>query len=289
MTREAFRIQVGGREIVIRFCEGLEEMGACAALQVEVWGYEDGEAIPRRSFLLSMKVGGQVIGAFDVTGEPGGAGGNMSNLIGFAMSIPGIVPDNTSSAPGVASGREARAYLHSHMLAVGAEYRDLGIGRQLKLAQRRDALARGIALMEWTFDPLQIKNAFLNITRLGAVMRRYTPNFYGVSSSRLHAGLPTDRLHAEWWMDSERVRAALRGEPENPVEIQETIIVPGAIGEWKSSSEGRQRALALQSANRERFQSAFARGLAVVNFERDADGNGVYRLGPWQEPQQSLS
>ncbi len=163
----------------------------------------------------------------------------------------------------------------------------------MKLAQREDAVARGFRLMEWTFDPLEIKNSFLNIHRLGAVVRRYTPNFYGVSSSRLQGGLPTDRLHAEWWMQSERVEAILSASsPANPdaeqtisKAIQETITVPYEIGNWKASLEDQLRALAVQTDNRQRFEKAFARGLAAIDFRVDAEGNGIFGLGPWQEPQ----
>ena len=99
------------------------------------------------------------------------------------------------------------------MLAVREAYRNRGLGAQLKLEQRREALSRGIRHMEWTFDPLEIKNAFLNIHRLGAIARSYRVDFYGVSSSRLQGGLPTDRLLAEWELDSPRVQAILAGRP----------------------------------------------------------------------------
>ena len=163
------------------------------------------------------------------------------------------------------------------------------------MAQREDALARGFQLMEWTFDPLEIKNSFLNIHRLGVIVRRYTPDFYGVSSSRLQGGLPTDRLHAEWWMQSRRVEAILSGasslKPDdkqtNPNTIEDTITVPHEIGKWKSSIEDQPRALAVQTENRQRFQRAFERGLAVIDFRTDAEGNGIFGLGRWQEQQTS--
>jgi predicted GNAT superfamily acetyltransferase len=126
------------------------------------------------------------------------------------------------------------------------------------------------------------------------VVRSYTPNFYGVSSSRLQGGLPTDRLHAEWWMQSERVGAILSGAPVSKPNVEqaptknilESIIVPHQIGKWKSSEskEAQQRALTVQSENRLRFESAFARGLAVIDFRTDAEGNGIFGLGSWQEP-----
>lgn len=137
--------------------------------------------------------------------------------------------------------------------------------------------------MEWTFDPLEIKNAFLNIHRLGVIVRNYSPNFYGVSSSRLQGGLPTDRLHAEWWMDSERVKAVLIGTPYNPPETQETIVVPKAVTEWKASATSVARAAAVQTENRRRFLDAFGRGLAVVGFQVDSQGNGTFELARLQQ------
>jgi predicted GNAT superfamily acetyltransferase len=175
-------------------------------------------------------------------------------------------------------------YLHSHMLAVRDRYRDRGLGAQLKLEQRREALSRGIRRMEWTFDPLEIKNAHINIHKLGAIVRSYYVNFYGVSSSRLQGGLPTDRLVAEWYLDSERVNGVLEGRPAVAYEIEERILVPAAIYQWKASSGGREQALAVQLQNRQRFQEAFSKGLAVVSFNRDAEGNGVFELGRWAQP-----
>jgi predicted GNAT superfamily acetyltransferase len=251
-----------GAEIVLRECQGLDELGACVELQVETWGYNDGDVIPRRLFKVAQRIGGQVMGAFE-----------GREMVGFAMSLPGV------KAP-TAEGREPFPYLHSHMLAVTPRHRNAGIGRRLKLYQREEATARGIQLMEWTFDPLEIKNAFLNIHRLGVMVRSYTPNFYGVSSSRLQGGLPTDRLHAEWWMTSERVKAILSGSPATPQEFQETIVVPKAISEWKAT--GVSRAGEVQAENRQRFLDAFARGLAVTGFHLDAEGNGTFELTRYQ-------
>ncbi|HEX3470920.1 MAG TPA: hypothetical protein VHT28_07010, partial [Silvibacterium sp.] len=192
-----------GRPILVRSCQGFEELDACVQLQIGTWGYSDGDVIPRRAFVVAQRIGGQVVGAFDLS-RAGKPEGTAEDLIGFAMSLPGV---QTADAPNAAP----RPYLHSHMLAVSSDYRNDGIGRQLKLFQRLEALDRGIDLMEWTFDPLEIKNSFLNIHRLGVIVRSYTSNFYGVSSSRLQGGLPTDRLHAEWYLRSARVEAALSG------------------------------------------------------------------------------
>jgi predicted GNAT superfamily acetyltransferase len=175
------------------------------------------------------------------------------------------------------------------MLAVREECRNRGLGTRLKLAQRREALQRGIRWMEWTFDPLEIKNAYLNIQKLGAIAYRYEVDFYGVSSSRLQGGLPTDRLVAEWQLDSLRVEAALQGRPHTARVIKERIAVPAAIYQWKSSEAGRERALAVQLENRGKFQQAFSQGLAVVGFNLDAEGNGVFELGPLTQAEAGLN
>ncbi len=279
--------------IVYRECAGFEELQACVDLQVETWGYDPTDIMPRKAFLVMQKAGGQVIGAFDselagkgmrdetrtARGDGAKAFGDAHSMVGFALSLPGV-----KGGEKFVDGK-ARPYLHSHMLAVRDGYRNQGIGAQLKLAQRNEALTRSIRHMEWTFDPLEIKNSFLNIHKLGAVVRHYRENFYGVSSSRLQGGLPTDRLLAEWHLDSERVRNILAGRTAVEVPIEERIAVPASIYEWKASDHDRDRALAVQLENRHRFQQAFSRGLAVLGFERDAEGNGVFELGTpaWHE------
>ena len=246
--------------LVIRPCVGFEELSACVQLQIDVWGYGDRDVIPRRVFSVAQAIGGQVIGAFD-----------GDRLVGFAMALPGI--------------SQGRPYLHSHMLAVEPDYRNQGIGRRLKLFQREEALGRGITRMEWTFDPLEIKNSFLNVAKLGAIVRRYAVDFYGVSSSRLHGQVPTDRLYAEWWLDSEWVCSALGGKSAALSAVEQEIIVPHQIAHWRHSPLDQGRVLDIQTRNREHFQQAFARQLAVIGFRIDAEGNGIFQLGPWQEPE----
>ena len=244
----------------IRKCETLAEMQAAFALQKEVWNFSDADLIPVRMFVVASKIGGHVIGAFD-----------QGEMVGFALAIPGM--------------RNGHSYLHSHMLAVRQGYRNAGLGRQMKLYQREDALARGIELMEWTFDPLEIKNAYLNIEKLGAITRRYNVNQYGITSSPLQGGLPTDRLVAEWWMKSRRVEAVLAsGHRPAPFESKMSIDVPAEIYEWKATLAARVQALAVQSENREQFTRAFAGGLSVLGYERNERGDGHFLLGAWDEP-----
>jgi predicted GNAT superfamily acetyltransferase len=245
-------------EVTVRKCEALEEMRACFILQKEVWGFADAELVPVRLFVVAAKIGGQVIGAFV-----------KNELVGFALAIPGV--------------RSGHCYLHSQMLAVRQEYRNAGLGRRIKLAQRDDALVQGYELMEWTFDPLEIKNSFLNIEKLGAIARRYNVNQYGITSSPLQGGLPTDRLVAEWWMGSKRVAAVLADAPRAKFDCRARIGVPAEIYEWKADAKRRAQALAVQASNREQFQKAFANRLSVLGYERDEHENGRFMLGEWDE------
>ena len=244
--------------VVIRHCQGLEELRACITLQKEVWNFTDAELVPLRMFVVAEKVGGQVMGAF--------AGNEM---VGFALSVPGT--------------RSGHIYLHSHMLAVRQDHRNGGLGRHLKLLQREDALQRGIELIEWTFDPLEIKNAYLNIEKLGAIARRYNINQYGITSSPLQGGLPSDRLIAEWWLKSKRVETLLETGKNPPIQRETAIDVPAQIYDWKTAAETRGKARQVQERNRDEFLRAFSNELAVLGYERDPEGNGKFVLGEWDE------
>ncbi len=244
------------KRATIRALHTEQEFQDAVQLQKDIWGFDDIELLPVRLFIVATKVGGQALGAFD-----------GKRMVGFCLAIPGLKPGGGS-------------YLHSHMLGVTPEYRDSGVGRQLKLKQREDALVRGIDLIEWTFDPLEIKNAHLNIERLGAIVRRYVRNQYGTTTSHLHGGLPTDRCVAEWWITSPRVKAVIEGGP--PVarpEIVERISVPAEIAILRRSDP--KRARQIQQEISSRFEESFARGLAVLGVERSA-GVGAYLFGRWE-------
>lgn len=251
-------IGVNAGPVELRRCHGIEEFRDCVALQKEVWNFTDAELVPLRMFVVADKVGGQVMGAFE-----GDA------MVGFALSVPGV--------------RSGHSYLHSHMLAVRRDHRNSGLGRRLKLMQREDALSRGIELIEWTFDPLEIKNAYLNIEKLGAIMRRYNINQYGITSSPLQGGLPSDRLIAEWWLKSKRVETLLATGKNPPFAGEASIDVPAEIYEWKAAPETRTKARQVQERNREQFLKLFGQGLGVLGYERDANGNGKFLLGHWEE------
>lgn len=218
------------------------EFREAVALQKTIWGFGDADLLPFRLFVVAVKVGGQLFGAFD-----------ENRMVAFCLAIPGLKPD-------------AKPYLHSHMLGVLSEYRDYGIGRRLKLHQREDALARGINLIEWTFDPLELKNAWFNVEKLGAVVRRHVRNQYGSTSSHLQAGLPTDRCTAEWWLDSPRVLAKTRGGHVPCPTVLRRIEYPDNIGHIKHSNPARAREI--QAANAEQFEEAFRNQLVVTGIER---------------------
>jgi len=243
---------VAGSEkvIEIRQLSGLDEFPDVVRLQQAIWGFDDIELLPLRFLVVVCKVGGHVFGAYD-----------GAEMAGFCFAIPGIKPGGLP-------------YLHSHMLGVLPEYHNAGIGRRLKLRQRDEALLRGIDLIEWTFDPLELKNAFLNIEKLGAIVRRYYPNQYGTTSSPLHGGLPTDRCIAEWWIGTPRVRSILAGETvqRNP---QERISYPADIARIRTEDNARAREI--QAANAEGFLRAFENGLAVTGFAR-SETEGTYLL-----------
>ncbi len=205
--------------------------------------------VPFTLYVVAEETGGQVIGAFE--GE---------RMVGFTFAFAGL--------------HDGKPYLHSHMAAVLPEARDRGVGRGLKLFQRADALARGIECIEWTFDPLEVKNAYFNLMRLGAVVRRLIPNCYDITASPLHSGLPTDRLVAEWDLRSERVERCLRGLA--PVvgfsPRAERVDVPRELEEWKRSDT--EAARQAQTRIRESLEGWFRRGYAVVAIET---GNGAAR------------
>jgi predicted GNAT superfamily acetyltransferase len=240
--------------ISIHLLHDTAELRACEDLQRRIWGYSETDIAPESIFKVAEHSGGQVLGAT-----------HQGKLAGFALSF--------------AARREGCEYLHSHMVGVVPEYQDRGVGRLLKFAQRDHAIAQGIGLIEWTFDPLQLKNAHFNLARLGAICRRYLPNCYGRTSSPLHAGLPTDRLVAEWWVQSKRVEDRLQGKKRAAGTQQTRISLPAEIREICSHDP--QRAEVIQSQLREQFEDGFARGQVAVGFEFDQE-KGSYILEPYE-------
>ena len=174
-------------ELVLRRVSCLPEYRLCEDLQSRVWGPDDLVHVPALVLITAQENGGLVIGAF--------AG---DQLVGFVCGFPGIHRD----------GRFKHA---SQLMAIDPEFQGSGIGYHLKLAQRRVVLNQGLELITWTFDPLAGINANLNIKKLGCICVQYLVNFYGTTESGLNAGMPTDRLLAEWWVRRPEVARRLEG------------------------------------------------------------------------------
>ena len=160
------------------------EREACLRLQEETWGPDFADRVPASVLMIALETGGIASGAFE-----------EGHLVGFVFGITGL--------------RDGSPVHWSDMLAVHPSHRGRGIGHRLKLHQRQELLDRGVRTMLWTFDPLEARNAHLNLNRLGAVVRTYRRDLYGDSASPLHAGFGTDRLLAEWQLDSERTRSRI--------------------------------------------------------------------------------
>lgn len=237
-------------DLEIRTLESLADFNRTLCLQKRVWGFDESDLVAPRLFAVFARIGGSCLGAF-LEGE----------MVGFALAFAGFKP----------SGRR---YWHSHMAAVEPALHHRGIGYLLKLQQRKEALASGLDLIEWTFDPLQARNAYFNIEKLGVSVEAYLPNFYGVTSSELHGAIPTDRLVAAWHLRSRRVVDRIAGQRPASQSSRRRVEIPARISE-----ERRDRAILIQDRVRAQFQAAFAAKCRVTHFERLPDG-GAYHLAP---------
>ena len=257
--------------IAVRHLSTREEYDRCCELEEAVWGGEQRDLVPSSIFAVVKETGGQVLGAF--FGD---------EMVGFTLGMAAF-----HEAPEASAAHGPGPYLHSHMTAVLPEHRDKGIGRLLKLFQRQDALARGIRLVEWTFDPLEMRNAHFNLMRLGAVVRKFRPNFYGITTSHLHAGMPTDRLVAEWWIDSRHAkRVIMEAEREKPLSAQAVrIAVPKEMADWRKTDA--PRAIAEQTRIREQFLAAIEKNFVATAIEQTVQG-GQYVLEPYDEVKDGL-
>jgi predicted GNAT superfamily acetyltransferase len=247
--------------ILVRKCTTLAEFEACVTLQREVWGEEDLEIAPVSEFIVASETGGQVMGAFD-----------GPRLVGYTLAVIGY--------------RDTVIYVHSHHTGVHHDYRDRGVGRKLKLFQRDDALSRDIRLVRWTFDPLEPRNAHFNLNRLGAISREYKANLYGITTSPLHRGLATDRLVAEWHLDSKRVVAAInnliseRSAQESGLSYSAQIKLPAELEQWKRGDV--EAVKKTQDSLRQEFTNHFNRGYAAVGTQTTPSGP-AYLLVPWSD------
>lgn len=234
-------------EITIRECVSVGDLGECVALQREIFALPEIEISPVRHFVVTRGAGGFTLGAF-----AGGA------LVGFVLSVPAFLGN--------------KKFFYSHMTAVKREFQSHGIGARLKWAQRDEALARNVDYIKWTFQPVQARNAFFNLEKLGAIVREYQPNFYGTDYSTLHMqggnlGIDSDRLFAEWNLTSEKTRALSKGESyKEKDEVARKIEIPN---DWNALVEKNPSAAIKEQARiKNEFQTAFAENLIVKGFER---------------------
>jgi predicted GNAT superfamily acetyltransferase len=279
----------------------LEDYAQVVELERRIWGPGYGEVVPVPILAVSVLRGGILIGAFARETEreasafaEATADKSAERMVGFVYSLPGI--------------KHGRATQWSHMLGVVAEHRNDGTGRRLKLLQRERAMAMGLELIEWTYDPMQALNAHLNFAKLGVVVEEYEENVYGTSSSPLHKGNPTDRFVAEWWIAKPHVERRLQSAVALTLRSDEIADAPTANratpgGGWHTCenvnlaldasrlrveipmhftemlSGAPEQALEWRLATREIFRTYFSRGYRAVDFFLDrANSKGAYLL-----------
>ncbi len=232
----------------IRECATLEQLADCVQLQREVFALPEVELSPVRHFIVTKNAGGFTLGAYD-----------GDKLAGFVLSVPAFV-----------RGEQA---FYSHMTGVRSEYQSHGIGAKLKWAQRTRALSEGVKYLKWTFEPVKARNAYFNLEKLGAAVLEYRQNFYGTDYSTAaqtgkQIGLASDRLFAEWHLESPKVKALAAG--EKFVETREPDASVEIMNDWLGLVESDPAAaLAEQMRIRGEFEAAFADGLVGRSFKRD--------------------
>jgi predicted GNAT superfamily acetyltransferase len=249
-------------EVVVRDVHGADELRACQLLQRRTWGItEDGYVVPVATMAAAQKVGGLVLGAFD----------HHERLLGFTFAFLGRTNE--------------RLVLYSQLAAVAPEAQGQGIGRQLKLEQRRRAQQANLDAVVWAFDPLQASNAAFNLGVLGATCRQYEVDMYGSRTDALNAGLATDRLLAEWptrrepqplheaWPDApelletaispDGLRVPIAVHPAAAAKV--TIEIPTNL---QATKQNQTIAQAWQRHVRTAFREAFEAGYEAVGFSR---------------------
>lgn len=249
--------------ITYKRIENLPDIQEVVQLQSDIWGQDVVSPLPQ--LVASIHHGGIIIGSFC-----------KDKLVGFCYGFAGI--------------KNRKQYLVSHMAGIRPEFQNLGIGLQLKLKQREWALAYGYEKIIWTYDPLEVRNGFFNLCKLGAYSRTYYPSYYGEMPDKLNKGLPSDRLLIEWVIGSNRVEKAVRGEifkedrdfvkllhsdGEYPVKVEEQISqeqkgylipVPTTIQEMKQKNL--EAAIAWRFALREILSEALANGFVITGVQK---------------------
>jgi predicted GNAT superfamily acetyltransferase len=243
----------------VRLARSHADFAACEALSRDIWGAAERNVVPRELLLTMQLNGGLVHGAFLPDGR----------LVGFCFGFAGV--------------RDGQLRLCSHQLGVVPELRGAGIGIALKQAQRRDALRLGYPLVSWTFDPLEARNAYINLHRLGCIARLYDRNHYGEMEDELNRGLPSDRFEVEWWLDRP-TPATPPGEPPvmlrvagNSEPVRETVdlatapaVLIGVPDDFQAVKRNSlDLALRWRLESRAALEAALTAGMIAVDFRRE--------------------
>jgi len=243
-------------EIITRECATLGELAMCVDLQRSVFALPEVELSPVRHLVVTINAGGFVLGAF-----------SDSELVGFVLSVPAFL-------------RGERAF-YSHMTAVRQDFQSFGIGARLKWAQRERSLKEGVKVVKWTFEPGKARNAHFNLEKLGAVVTDYQRNFYGTdystsASSGKKIGLDSDRLFAEWQLESDKVTALAEDRAyASSCEPAASICVPD---DWNTLVENKpETAVNELKRLRSEFKKAFIGKLICRRFRRDDNSYLLYR------------
>jgi predicted GNAT superfamily acetyltransferase len=245
--------------VEVRLARSHAEFAACEALSRDIWGASERNVVPRELLLTMQLNGGLVHGAF----LPGG------RLVGFCFGFAGV--------------RDGQLRLCSHQLGVVPELRGAGIGIELKQAQRTDARRLGYPLVSWTFDPLEARNAYINLHRLGCIARLYDRNHYGEMEDELNRGLPSDRFEAEWWLDRPKptappdqlaVMLRVGGDSEPIRETVDLATAPAVLIAVPQDFQAvKERSLTLAQRwrleSRTAIEAALSAGMIALDFRRE--------------------
>ena len=237
-------------EIEIRECISPEELAGCVRLQREVFSMPEVEISPVRHLIVTRHAGGFTLGAF-----------HEDRLVGFGLSVLAY------------KGNEKIFY--SHMTAIDKQFQNYGIGTRLKWSQRERAIKEGVGFIKWTFQPVKARNAYFNLEKLGAVIREYHPNFYGTDYGGAEpdsgtVGIQSDRLFAQWELNSERVRKLSEG--NTLAHDQVPVVKIPTLNNWTELSQiDPERAISEQKRIRSDFENAFSNNLVCRGFERNEE------------------
>lgn len=259
--------------ITFRSLSTEEEYLACIELQKKTWGRDFSDAVPISILKITQKAGGIAAGAFAPDGR----------ILGFVYGLAGV--------------RGGKIFHWSHMLAVDPEARDFGLGTRLKLYQRELLLPLGVERVEWTYDPLEARNAHLNLNHLGAVPSEYVRDMYeGEFGSELAKGIGTDRFIVAWEIASDRVARRLSEGPPDPEEVRRRfrdapVIGPGEEGPLPDAplvsveipaniqalkADDLEHARSYRASIRRAFEYYLGGGWRIEDFFRDPDGERCY-------------